>query len=125
MRSSLRIVVLFSVMAGILLFFGRDNNSLLKAQVEQRDETASLQIYFQRLVDNDAIFTLFFATPVNGKQNWELPAQIENAEGGIIGRELIAEVGTDYICVDAIGQGFTTVTCIPFSNIAYIEHYGN
>lgn len=91
-------------------------------EIKAQNKDARMRTLLQQLNADDASFLVGFTVPVTTYHYWQLPGDIEY-EGNIIGRLLIREIGDDYMCVDDIGQGITTIFCVPFSNIAYIQHY--
>lgn len=116
-------VVIAAVVTFALAMMGIYGLSSPGSTSEAQDRAADLRELLQQLVDDDIPFFIVFTTPVHGAEDsWYIPGEIKDDEGNIIGRLFVREIGIDYICVDEIGQGATTVICVPFTNVAYVTY---
>ena len=115
-------VLLLSGILGLVVLVSLLLNLRYSSTTAQETTRSNLSEYIKSLYETDSNFYIGFVTPIGDDRGWEVPSRIED-DGTLIGVRDIAEIGTDFICIVERFTGFDEFWCVPFSNIAYINHY--
>lgn len=112
---TLLLVVVFCFVA---LIFGTVPSSTLAEDVVGK----TFEEYLTNLVDENYVIYVGFKEPFYEMNGVELPSDIMS-DGQKVGTRKISTIGEDYLCLYRISTGNSEFICVPFTNIAFVQHY--
>ena len=84
---------------------------------------SNLQTLFETFKQNNQEVFVTFVEPQTGESYvWTIPEEVGSGLDGFISRRVWGDIGTDYFCTQTLNEGFTSVDCVPYTNIYTINY---